>query len=134
MTCDVVSIEFPMTFKKRGGRKVIVLPDGTQGNPAPTATIDSTMVKAIARAFRWQKLLESGTYSLIDDIARQEKINSSYVSRVIRLVALAPDIVEMILDGKQPADLTLKNLMAQFPVEWEEQRLLFAMIGIRLRA
>jgi hypothetical protein len=134
MAGDVVSIEVAMIFKKRGGRKVIVLPDGTQGNPALKATIDNTMVKAIARAFRWQKLLENGTFSSIDDIARREKINSSYVSRVIRLVALAPDIVEMILDGMQPAELTLKDLMAQFPVEWEEQRLLFAMIGIRLRA
>ena len=63
-------IDVPMTFKKRGGRKVIVLPDGTQGNPAPKATIDNTMIKAIARAFRWQKLLENGTYGCLEDIAR----------------------------------------------------------------
>ena len=111
-----------MTFKLRGGRKVIILPDGTQGNPLPKATIDNTLVKAIARAFRWQAMLETGTYGCIEDIARAERINGSFVSRVIRLALLAPDIVELILAGKQPASLTLKALMAPFPVEWESQR------------
>ena len=120
-----VSVEVPMTFKKRGGRKVIVLPDGTQGNPLPKATIDNTLVKAIARAFRWQAMLDNGTYACIEDIARAERINGSFVSRVIRLALLAPDIVELILAGKQPASLTLKGLMAPFPVEWERQREFF---------
>ena len=119
---DTVSVEVPMTFKLRGGRKVIILPDGTQGSPLSKATIDSTMVKAIARAFRWQAMLENGTYGCIEDIARAERINGSFVSRVIRLALLAPDIVELILAGKQPASLTLKALMAPFPVEWESQR------------
>ena len=88
---DSVSVEVPMTFKLRGGRKVIILPDGTQGNPLPKATIDNTLVKAIARAFRWQAMLETGTYGCIEDIARAERINGSFVSRVIRLALLAPD-------------------------------------------
>ena len=117
-----VSVEVPMTFKLRGGRKVIVLPDGTQGNPLPKATIDNTLVKAIARAFRWQAMLENGTYGCIEDIARAERINGSFVSRVIRLALLAPDIVELVLAGRQPAKLTLKVLMAPFPVEWDRQR------------
>ena len=122
MDTEVVSINVPMTFKKRGGRKVIVLPDGTQGNPAPKATIDNTMVKALARAFRWQALLENGTYGCIEDIARCEKIGASFVSRIARLALLAPDIVEAILEGKQPAYLTLKDLMGVLPVVWAEQR------------
>ena len=117
-----VSVEVPMTFKPRGGRKVIVLPDGTQGNPLPRATIDNTMVKAIARAFRWQKLLENGTYGCIEDIARAERINGTFVGRIVRLALLAPDIVELVLAGRQPAALTLKGLMAPFPVEWDRQR------------
>ena len=117
-----VSVEVPMTFKLRGGRKVIILPDGTQGNPLPKATIDNTLVKAIARAFRWQAMLKTGTYGCIEDIARAERINGSFVSRVIRLALLAPDIVEAILAGRQPAALTLKGLMEPFPVEWERQR------------
>ncbi len=120
---EVVSIEFPMTFKKRCGRKVIVLPDGSNGNPAPKATIDNTMVKALARAFRWQKLLEDGTYGCIEDIARGERIGASFVSRIVKLASLAPDIVDAILDGRQPAHLTLKQLMLPFPVNWEEQRM-----------
>ena len=123
---ETVSINVPMTFKKRGGRKVIVLPDGTQGNPVPKATIDNTMIKAIARAFRWQKLLENGTYTCLDDIARAEKIGASFVSRYYRLVLLAPDIVEAILDGRQPAQLTMKELLQAFPVVWLDQHPQFA--------
>jgi hypothetical protein len=122
MANDVISIEIPMAFKKRGGRKVIVLPDGSQGHPMPAATIDNTMVKAIARAFRWQKLLENGTYTCLDDIARSEKIGASFVSRYYRLVLLAPDIIESILDGRQPAQLTMKDLLVPFPIEWAGQR------------
>jgi hypothetical protein len=119
---DIISIEIPMAFKKRGGRKVIVLPDGSHGHPIPAATIDSSMIKAIARAFRWQKLLENGTYSCLDDIAKSEKICASFISRVVRLSLLAPDIVDAILDGRQPAHLTLKTLLGPFPLEWSDQR------------
>jgi hypothetical protein len=127
---DIISIEIPMAFKKRGGRKVIVLPDGSHGHPVPAATIDNTMIKAIARAFRWQKLLENGTYTCLDDIARSEKIGASFVSRYYRLVLLAPDIVEAILDGRQPAHLTLKDLLVSFPVEWKGQREMLLPQGI----
>ncbi len=124
---ETVSIHVSMTFRKRGGRKVIVLPDGTQGNPAPKATIDNTMIKALARAFRWQALLENGTYGCIEDIARGEKIGASFVSRIVKLALLAPDIVEAIIEGKQPANVTLGELMRPFPVEWDRQRSLFGL-------
>ena len=126
---DTLSIHVPMTFRIRGGRKVIILPDGTQGNPLPRATIDNTMIKAIARAFRWQAMLDNGTYGCIEDIARAERINGSFVGRIVRLTLLAPDIVEAILEGKQPAALTLKGLMEPFPVEWERQREVFVGRG-----
>ncbi len=119
---DTVSVDVPMTFKLRGGRKVIILPDGTQGNPLPRATIDNTLVKAIARAFRWQAMLDNETYACIEDIARAERINGSFVGRIVRLTLLAPDIVEAILEGKQPAAVTLKGLMEPFPVEWDRQQ------------
>ena len=85
------------------------------------------MIKAIARAFRWQKLLENGTYGCLEDVARAEKINASFVSRVVRLALLAPDIVEAILAGRQPASLALKDLIAPFPVEWAGQRVQFGV-------
>ena len=79
------------------------------------------MVKAIARAFRWRELLENGTYATIAEIAAAEKINESYVGRVLRLTLLAPDIVEAILGGRQPAEITLAVLMKPFAVVWREQ-------------
>jgi DNA-binding IscR family transcriptional regulator len=64
--------------------------------------------KAIAaRAFRWRELLENGEYSTIREIAEAEKINESHVGRVLRLTLLAPDTVEAIMGGRQPADVTL---------------------------
>ena len=80
------------------------------------------MVKAIARAFRWRGLLENGTHATIAEIAAAEKINESYVGRVLRLTLLAPDIVEAILDGRQRAQITLAVLMRRFPVLWSAQR------------
>jgi hypothetical protein len=82
---------------------------------------DTTLVKAVARAFRWRRMLESGRYGTIDELAVAEKINSSYVSRLLRLTLLAPCIVEAILDGRQAEGVTLPALMEPFSVEWERQ-------------
>ena len=82
---------------------------------------DITLIKAVARAFRWRRMLETGRYSTIDEIAAAEKINDSYVSRVLRLTLLAPDIVEAILDGRQPEGMTLPGLLKGVPVEWATQ-------------
>jgi hypothetical protein len=126
MTTEAISIRIPMTFKKRGGRRIIVRPDGTNANPIPAATTDRSMVKAIARAFRWQRLLEDGTYKCLDDIAKAERIGASFVSRIIRLSLLSPNIVDAILEGRQPAHLTLKTLMKPFPMDWGKQNGLIA--------
>ena len=79
-------------------------------------------MKALARAFHWQRMLETGYCATIDDLARRERIDPSYVSRIPRLTLLAPDIVEAILDGRQPENVTLPGLMEPFSVEWEQQR------------
>lgn len=86
------------------------------------ARVDNTMVKAIARGFRWRKLLETGVYATIQDIAAAEKITASDVSRILRLTLLAPAVVEAILDGRQGTEVTLAALMTPFPLEWERQR------------
>jgi hypothetical protein len=83
--------------------------------------VDSTLVKAIARAFRWQNMLETGRYATIKEIARAEKINPSYVSRVLRLTLLAPAMVEAVMDGRASVPPTLAEAMKAFPVEWSEQ-------------
>ena len=106
-----------MTFRKRGGRKLVVTPDGAPWAPRPR--VDNAMVKALARAFRWRKMLDAGVHATLDDLARAKGVAPSYVSRVLRLTLLAPDIVEAILDGRQPAELQLDDLLKGFPLEWE---------------
>jgi hypothetical protein len=118
-----VTVRIPISIRKRGGRRLVLAPDGTDVTAAPVRRhIDNAMVKAIARAFRWREMLESGTHATIAEIAAAEKINESYIGRVLRLTLLAPDIVEAILNGRQPADVTLAVLMKPFAVEWTEQR------------
>jgi hypothetical protein len=80
------------------------------------------MVKALARAHRWERMLESGKHRSITELAESEKITGSYLSRILRLPLLAPDIVEAILDGRQPKGLKLASLLRGMPVAWEEQR------------
>jgi hypothetical protein len=87
----------------------------------PRAGSSCRLVKGLARGFRWRKLLETGVYGTIEEIAAAERINSSYVSRVLRLTLLAPEIVEAILDGQQPVEMTLAVLMRPFPAEWDGQ-------------
>jgi hypothetical protein len=118
-----VTVRVPISIRKRGGRKLVLAPEGTSDTWAPPSRrIDNAMVKAIARAFRWRGMLENGTYTTIAEIAVAEKINESYVGRVLRLTLLAPDIVEAILGGRQPAKLLLESLLRRFPVVWQGQR------------
>ena len=118
---QMLTVRVPLAVRKRGGRKLVVMPGGTMNRGQSGA--NSTLVKALARAFRWRRMMEAGRYGTIDELAAAEKINSSYVSRLLRLTLLAPDIVEAVLDGRQPEGMTLPGLMEPFPVEWERQRL-----------
>jgi hypothetical protein len=113
-------VRIPMRFQRRGGRKRIVAPDGSEIVPSSKRQPDGTLVKALARAWRWQRGLESGEYGTLADLADAERISRSYVCRVLRLTLLAPDIVERILDGRPTAGLA--QLLKPFPVEWEQQR------------
>ena len=112
-----LTVRVPFVIRRRGGRKLVVAPDGTAA-AARRPCVDNAMVKALARAFRWRDLLENGAYATVGEIAAAENINPSYVGRVLRLTLLAPDIVEAILDGRQPAEMTLAVLMRPFAVEW----------------
>ena len=116
-----LTIRVPITVRKRGGRTVVVLPESATGGEVSPPRVNNTLVKALARAFRWRRMLETGRYGTITDLAAAEKINESYVSRVLRLT-LAPDIVEAILDGRQTENVTLPMLMQPFSVEWQVQR------------
>ncbi len=89
--------------------------------PTTRALPDSALLKALARGFRWRKLLETGEFSTIEEIADAENINPSYVSRVLRMTLLAPEIVEAILAGRQPEGLTMARAMQPFPWQWQRQ-------------
>jgi hypothetical protein len=120
---QTITIRIPMKIRKRGGRKLILTPDGAAPAwSAPKPRVDNTMVKAIARAFRWRRLLERGDYASINELAAAEKISPTYVGRVLRLTLLAPEIVEAVLAGKQAAGLTVAELMEPCSVVWAEQR------------
>jgi hypothetical protein len=115
---ETVTLHVPFRVVKRGGRKEMQMPEGAT-QPRKT---DSTLVKALARAFRWKRMLESGEFATIAELAEREGIASSYLTRVLRLTLLAPDLVEAILDGKQGPEVTLANAMEPFPTTWSEQR------------
>ena len=114
---DTVTLHVPFRVVKRGGRKEMQLPEGAV---QPRRT-DNTLVKALARAFRWKRMLESGEFATIAELAEREGIAPSYMTRVLRLTLLAPDIVEAILDGKQGPEMTLARLLEPHPTEWSAQ-------------
>ena len=97
----------------------MVTPDGAEWAPRPR--VDNAMVKALARAFRWRKMLDTGVYGTIEDLATAKRLAPSYVSRVLRLTLLSPEIVEAILDGRQSAELQLDDLLEGFPLVWSRQ-------------
>ena len=119
---ETVTLHVPFRFVKRGGRKEMVLPEGAAQARKP----DNTLVKALARAFRWKRMLESGEFMSISELAEREGIAPSYMTRVLRLTLLAPHIVEAILDGRKGAEVTLTSVMGPFPLNWSEQGNAFA--------
>jgi hypothetical protein len=98
-----------------------MVPEGS-AVPAPKPRRDETMIRALVRAHRWRRKIESGQAKSITDLAEQEGVTDAYVCRLLPLTCLAPDIVESILDGRQPKGLTLAEMLGNGPVSWEEQR------------
>lgn len=115
---ETVRVHIPFRIVKRGGRKEMQLP----ANAPRQQKTDGTLVKALARAFRWKRMLESGEFTTISELAEHERIAPSYMGRVMRMTLLAPNIVEAILDGRQEPEVTLARLTSSFPMDWEEQR------------
>ncbi len=113
-------VRIPMRFQRRGGRRRIVAPDGSDITPATKPQPDGALVKALGRARRWQSLLEEGRFGSVRELADAEQVGLSYISRILRLTLLAPDIVERILHGRPTAGLAA--FLKPFPVEWDRQR------------
>ncbi len=119
-----ITVRVPLAIRRRPGRKTVVTPARDGGEAALPTRADPALVKALARAFRYQRLLDGGCYASISEMAAAEKIELGYLGSLLRLTLLAPDIVEAILDGRQLDGLGLPQLFASFPASWAEQRLL----------
>jgi hypothetical protein len=119
-----VTVVVPMTIRRRGGRKQIIGPDGVPinigGDGVEETRGDPVLVKALARAFRWRRLLEEGRYGSIRELAKAEGVDRNYVGRLLNLTLLAPEVVEAVLEGRQPEGMALPQLMEPFPVKWEK--------------
>jgi hypothetical protein len=118
----ILVISIPVSFLQRGGRKQIVVPPGTADWRPRANRCDNSLINALAKAHLWRRLIESGKYSSAAELSRAEGINESYLCRVLRLTLLAPDIVEAILDGREPRTLELQSLLKPLPTDWGAQR------------
>lgn len=124
-----IVIRIPMAFKKRGGRKEIVLPEGVDTADSPKPQPQRPLVVALAKAFKWQKMMESGEVKSLEELGKSEDVDRTYVRRILRLAMLAPDIVAAILDGTESSGLSLRKLSKDIPILWDEQRTFFGFEG-----
>ncbi|MBP0496471.1 hypothetical protein [Roseomonas indoligenes] len=120
-----LTVQVPLRIRRRPGRKTVVTPEGV--SPAsPTSAIptraDPALVKALARAFRYQRMLDEGQYASITEMAEAERLDRGYMGRLLQLTLLAPDIVEALLDGQPSEPLHLPSLIASLPASWAQQR------------
>ena len=119
---NILHIHIPMRLRRRGGRKVIITPDGAVPRPGTEPAVsDDPLVQALVKARRWQTMLETGKAATIKDLAEKEGVDKSYLARTLRLNILAPAIVELVLTGDYPDSINLGNLRAKIPLDWEEQ-------------
>jgi hypothetical protein len=116
-----ITVHVPLAIRPPAGRKMIVRPAGFSPSASIATHADPAMVKALARAYRWKRLLEDGRYASISEIAAAEKIDRGYVGSILRLTLLAPDVVEAILNGRL-SDVGLSAFLKPFPLEWPSQR------------
>ncbi|MFN3076664.1 MAG: hypothetical protein ABT940_07280 [Alphaproteobacteria bacterium] len=130
---ETITIHIPVAFKRRGGRKLVLSPDGSPVAPvqAEAPEVDDTLKAAVIKAHRWRRRIESGRAASITDLAGQEKVTDSYVLRLLALTCLAPDITAAILNGRHPRGLTLNAMLKKVPEGWDEQRTLWEFPGAR---
>jgi hypothetical protein len=124
-----LTVRIPLTIRHRPGRKTVITPEPVTDVAPATAPIhvDPALVKALARAHRWKRLLENGRYASLGELAAAEKLDRGYLGRIPQLTLLAPDLVEDMLDGRQPAELSLPRLIAALEPSWAEQWRLLAV-------
>lgn len=116
------NITIPIKISRRGRRKTITLPEGTALKPRNWDTEPTPIQLALARGYKWLGMIESGEPENIAEVAEKEGVDRSYVSRMVNLTTLAPDIVAAILDETLPDHVTLFDLASGTPLLWDEQR------------
>ena len=119
----IMVVSIPISMRRTGGRRQVVIPANAAPWSPPRARVDNTVVKALVRAHRWRSMLESNLFVTVRDLARAEKINEAYLCRVLRLTLLSPGITEAALSGRLPDSVDLAKLLKPFPVEWDKQEL-----------
>jgi hypothetical protein len=125
-TATSITVRVPLKIRRRPGRKTVVMPvHATGADSGVTTRADPALVKALARAFRYQRLLHEGRYASITEMAAGEKIDRGYLGRLLRLAVLAPDVIEAILDGRWLLELGLPKLMEPVSAYWGHQRAAF---------
>ncbi len=122
---DTITVRIPMRLERHGGRKLIIAPDGAAPVSAKPDR-DETMIRALVKAHRWRRRIESGKAKSITDLAAQDDVTDAYVCRLLPLTCIAPDVIAAILDGRQPKGLKLAALLRGIPVAWEAQRRLWS--------
>ncbi|WP_051213452.1 hypothetical protein [Rubritepida flocculans] len=118
-----ITVRVPLKIRRRPGRKTVVTPLPAAGADSAIPTrADPVLVKALARAFRYQRLLDEARYTSISEMAAGEKIDRGYLGRLLQLTMLAPDIVEDILGGRTPVGISLVGLLSGLADDWSAQR------------
>ena len=117
-----LSVFLPVKHKRRARVREVIVPQGLDPLASFGKTEHETLCLNLARAFRWKELLDDGTFGSVNDLAKHGGVDRAYVGRLLRLTLLAPDIVEAILEGREPEGLTLPDLLQPLPWLWEEQR------------
>jgi len=125
-TATSVTVRVPLAIRHRPGRKTVVTPMAA-GPAAVTTRADPALLKAMARAHRYQRMLEQGRHVSLTELAAAEKMDRSFLGKLISLTLLAPDLVEAILEGR--CDVGLPTLLRPFPAAWHEQASGFAAKG-----
>ena len=121
-----LQVHIPMIIRRMRGRKQVIAPQALDGdNPQAAEPVQAAVIQALARAFSWAQILETGQVKSISELARELDVDGSYVTRILKMTTLAPEIVEAIINGEEPNGLSLAKLTKSFPEEWSEQRSLF---------
>ncbi len=116
---ETIRVVIPLSIRKRNGRPKILPPDDHCAREGRTH--DPHVLRAVARAWKWRRQIESGAVSTIQDIAEAENVSDRFVGRMIRLAYLAPSVLEALVIARRPLAIPINNLMTVAELPWDGQ-------------